>query len=93
LSYVTLFISIQGVGGAFNAIFILIANSVPTERAGSSMTIIMSIGVTVSLGVPIIVLLDQPYPYLILCALMSLSLLLSFSNTIKEPSFLEEENL
>ena len=76
ISYITLFLSIQGVGGCFNCCFILISSSVPTKYAGSAFTLIMSAAILAALGVPMIVLMAQPLPFIILFALMAANLLI-----------------
>jgi hypothetical protein len=90
LQYITLFFSIQGVGGSYNCGIIQIANSVPTSIVGGTITFCMTLGLTVSLGVPLIVLLPQPMPYLIMSVFFAITFFLTFSDVIKEPSFMED---
>ena len=48
------------------------------------MTIITTIGITASIGVPMIVLLRQPLPFFVLIGLMGAVLMLSVSSAIKD---------
>ena len=68
----------------FNCAFVLIATSVPTQFVGSAMTIITTIGITASIGVPMIVLLRQPLPFFVMIGLMGAVLMLSVSSAIKD---------
>lgn len=75
-SYMTLFIAILGVGGVYTAIYVLIYIVVPKEQVGGAMVLIVTIGTSLSLFAPIIVLYASPVPYLALTAMMLMSALM-----------------
>ena len=87
---ITLFLSIQGVGGCFNCMFVLISSSLPIGNVGSGATLINTFAITAALGVPLIVLLKQPYPFIILCCLLIICIIVSSSSVIKDGSRQDE---
>ena len=81
LSYLTLLVSILGVGGLFTCIEVWIVKIMPKDQVGGAMVLIFTIGATASLMAPIIVLYPAPMPFFAMAGFIILafacSLLLS----------------
>lgn len=76
-AYLALFIAIIGVGGTYSVLFILINKSIPTNQVGGAMLITCTIAILSTTSAPLVVLVEQPFPYFYLAAMLISSFLLS----------------
>lgn len=76
LSYITLFVSILGIGGVLNCIYALIPSVMPREQVGGLMVLIVTFGMLTSVVAPMIALYEKPIPFECLVGLLTVSILM-----------------
>ena len=77
-SYLTLAVAILGVGGVYTCIFVMVGLVLPSDQKSGAMIIIVTIGASLSIGAPMIIVLDSPYPFFFLSGFMVVSIATSF---------------
>jgi len=87
-SYLTLSIAVFGVGGVYTCVYIMVGIVLPSEQISGAMIIVVTAGGALSLGAPLMVLLDSPYPYICLTFFMSVGVVGTFM--LKDASLQQE---
>ena len=77
VTYVMLFFAIQGVGGVYTCIYVIIGEKVHVTQVGGVMAWFVTVAVTAAIGAPLVVLSHKPIPYIVLGSCLSLSLIAS----------------
>ena len=86
IQYCTLFVALLGIGGIYTCNYVLISQVVPVSQVGGAMVLIFTIGVLASLFAPIVVLHDDPIPFLAMSASMTIAFILLYTLKIEETS-------
>ena len=74
LSYVTIALSIFGVGGLYTCNMVLIMEVLTPEQLSGTLILIKTFGTGLSLAAPMVVILPQPYPFYCFGAFITLGL-------------------